>query len=81
MNGAWSPARVVGDRRSERSVLNVPALGMATSGWALEQFRDYATASLKLNGMNPTTARPPRCAACCARQCGQLGDEATFQEI
>ena len=36
----------------KRGVLNVPVIGVAKSGWALEQFRDYATASLKLNGMD-----------------------------
>ena len=38
----------------KRGVLNVPVIGVAKSGWGLEQFRDYATASLKLNGMDPT---------------------------
>ncbi len=33
----------------ERGVLDVPVLGVAKSGWGLEQFRDYAAASLKLN--------------------------------
>ena len=33
----------------KRGVLNVPVIGVAKSGWGLEQFRDYATASLKLN--------------------------------
>jgi glucose-6-phosphate 1-dehydrogenase len=40
-----------------RGVLNVPIIGVADSGWALDQFRDYATASLKLNGIDP--ASPP----------------------
>ena len=37
----------------KRGVLNVPVIGVAKSGWGLEQFRDYAVASLKLNGMYP----------------------------
>ena len=37
----------------ERGVLDVPVVGVAKSGWGLEQFRDYATASLKLNKMDP----------------------------
>src|SRR5436309_15967012 len=36
-----------------RGVLNVPVIGVAKSGWGLAQFRDYATASLKLNNMDP----------------------------
>ena len=37
----------------ERGALDVPVVGVAKSGWGLEQFRDYAVASLKLNGMDP----------------------------
>src|SRR3974390_3378266 len=37
----------------ERGVLDVPVVGGAKSGWGLEQCRDYAVASLKLNGMDP----------------------------
>ena len=45
----------------ERGVLDFPVVGVAKSGWGLEQFRDYATASLRLNKMDPDTAaaRPP----------------------
>ena len=39
----------------ERDVLNVPVIGVSKKGWDLEQFRDYATASLKLNNMDPGT--------------------------
>ena len=31
----------------------MPVIGVAKSGWGLDQFRDYAAASLKLNGMDP----------------------------
>ena len=47
----------------ERGVLDVPVIGVAKSGWGLDQFRDYATASLKLNGMDPASRRPPRCSS------------------
>ena len=40
----------------ERGVLDVPVIGVAKSGWGLEQFRDYAVASLKLNNMDPNNA-------------------------
>ena len=40
----------------QRGVLDVPVIGVAKSGWGLEQFRDYATASLKLNNMDPNSA-------------------------
>jgi glucose-6-phosphate 1-dehydrogenase len=38
----------------ERGVLDVPVIGVAKSGgWGIDQFRDYATASLRLNNMDP----------------------------
>ena len=36
----------------DRGVLDVPVVGVAKSGWGLDQFRDYAAASLRLNGMD-----------------------------
>ena len=42
----------------ERGVLNVPVIGVAKNGWGLDQFRDYAVASLKLNNIDP--GRPGR---------------------
>ncbi len=36
-------------------MLDVPVVGVAKSGWGLDQFRDYAVASLKLNNMDPGT--------------------------
>src|SRR5215468_113761 len=39
----------------ERDVLNVPVIGVSKKGWGLEQFREYAAASLKLNKMDPGT--------------------------
>jgi glucose-6-phosphate 1-dehydrogenase len=38
----------------ERGVLDVPVLGIAKSGWGVEQFRNYAASSLMLNKMDPT---------------------------
>src|ERR1700722_7486077 len=37
----------------ERGVLDVPVLGVAKSGWGVEQFRNYAASSLMLNKMDP----------------------------
>ncbi|HYK66682.1 MAG TPA: hypothetical protein VEV45_01965, partial [Streptosporangiaceae bacterium] len=39
----------------DRGVLDVPVIGVAKSGWGLDQFRKYATDSLKLNKMDPST--------------------------
>ncbi len=37
----------------ERGVLDVPVIGVAKSGWGLDQFRGYATDSLRHNGIDP----------------------------
>ncbi len=39
----------------ERGVLDVPVLGIAKSGWGLDDFRNYATQSLKNNGIDPAS--------------------------
>ena len=38
-----------------RGVLEVPVIGVAKSGWGLDQFRDYAAASLKHNDNDPAS--------------------------
>lgn len=38
----------------ERGMLEVPVIGIGVSGWNLEEFRDYARASLQLAGIDPT---------------------------
>ena len=72
----------------DRGVLAVPVIGVAKSGWNLDQFRAYAAASLKSAGMDPRApAAVRRCSGCCAtstatstttrrtRRChGQMGD-------
>ena len=49
----------------QRGVLNVPVIGVAKSGWGLEQFRHYAADSLKLNSIDPARGRDQDAAACC----------------
>jgi len=39
----------------DRGVLDVPIVGVAKSGWGLDQFRDYAVSSLKLNSIDPVS--------------------------
>ena len=62
----------------ERGVLNVPVIGVAKSGWGVEQFRDYATASLKLNGMDPTTPGATKLLSLLRYVDGDLDDDATY---
>jgi glucose-6-phosphate 1-dehydrogenase len=65
----------------KRGILDVPVIGVAKSGWGLEQFRDYAVASLKLNGMDPTEPAAVRMLALLRYVDGDLGDEATYKAM
>ena len=65
----------------QRGVLNVPVIGVAKSGWGLEQFRDYATASLRLNQMDPDTAAARKMLGLLRYVDGDLDDDATYQAM
>jgi glucose-6-phosphate 1-dehydrogenase len=65
----------------QRGVLDVPVIGVAKSGWGLEQFRDYAAASLKLNNMDPNSAAAQKMLGLLRYVDGDLGDEATYQAM
>jgi len=65
----------------ERGVLDVPVIGVAKSGWGLEQFRDYATASLKLNNMDANSAAAQKMLGLLRYVDGDLGDEATYKAM
>src|SRR5271155_2685535 len=65
----------------QRGVLDVPVIGVAKSGWGLEQFRDYATASLKLNGMDPADPAAVRMLDLLRYVDGDLGDDGTYKAM
>ncbi len=65
----------------ERGVLDVPVIGVAKSGWGLDQFRDYATASLKLNNMDPGSPAAAKMLGLLRYVDGDLGDPATYQAM
>jgi glucose-6-phosphate 1-dehydrogenase len=65
----------------KRGVLDVPVIGVAKSGWGLEQFRDYATASLKLNGMDPAEPAAVKMLNLLRYVDGDLGDDATYKAM
>jgi len=65
----------------KRGVLDVPVVGVAKSGWGLEQFRDYATASLKLNGMDPADPAAVTMLNLLRYVDGDLGDDATYKAM
>jgi glucose-6-phosphate 1-dehydrogenase len=65
----------------ERGVLDVPVVGVAKSGFGLEQFRDYAVASLKLNNMDPGSAAAAKMLGLLRYVDGDLDDPATYQAM
>jgi glucose-6-phosphate 1-dehydrogenase len=62
----------------ERGVLDMPVIGVAKSGWDLGKFRDYAAASLKLNGMDPATPAAKKMLGLLRYVDGDLDDDATY---
>jgi glucose-6-phosphate 1-dehydrogenase len=65
----------------ERGVLDVPVVGVAKSGWGLEQFRDYAAASLKLNNMDPASPAATKMLSLLRYVDGDLDDDKTYQAM
>ncbi|MFF4341298.1 glucose-6-phosphate dehydrogenase [Kitasatospora sp. NPDC001540] len=62
----------------ERGVLDVPVVGVAKSGWGLEQFRAYAAASLTLNRMDPDAPAARKMLGLLRYVDGDLDDDATY---
>ena len=65
----------------KRGVLDVPVIGVAMSGWDLEQFRDYAAASLRLGGMDPADPAAVTMLSLLRYVDGDLGDDHTYQRM
>src|SRR5580658_1521131 len=63
----------------ERGVLDMPVLGVAKSGWRVEQFRDYAASSLMLNKMDPTAPAAVKMLSLLKYVDGDLDDPQTYQ--
>jgi glucose-6-phosphate 1-dehydrogenase len=62
----------------QRGVLDVPIIGVAKSGWKVEQLRDYAEVSLRNNGMDPKTPSATKMVGLLRYVDGDLGDPATY---
>jgi glucose-6-phosphate 1-dehydrogenase len=62
----------------DRGVLDVPVIGVAKSGWGLDQFRDYAVASLRLNKMDPDSPAAVKLLSLLRYVDGDLDDENTY---
>jgi glucose-6-phosphate 1-dehydrogenase len=65
----------------ERGVLNVPVVGVAKSGWGLDQFRDYAIASLKLNNLDPSSPAATRMLSLLRYVDGDLDAPVTYEDM
>jgi len=65
----------------ERGVLDVPVVGVAKSGWGVEQFRGYARDSLKLNKMDPGSPAATKMLSLLRYVDGDLDDPATYQAM
>ncbi|MFG1623222.1 glucose-6-phosphate dehydrogenase (NADP(+)) [Kribbella sp. NPDC049227] len=62
----------------DRGVLDVPIVGVAKSGWGLDQFREYAAASLKANGIDPASPAAAGMLGLLRYVDGDLDDDATY---
>ncbi len=65
----------------QRGVLNVRVVGVAKSGWGLDQFRQYAEDSLRLNQMDPASDAARRMLGLLRYVDGDLDDPATYQAM
>ena len=65
----------------ERGVLDVPVVGVAKSGWGLDQFRDYAATSLRNNGMDPDSPAAATMLGLLRYVDGDLDDDATYSAM
>jgi glucose-6-phosphate 1-dehydrogenase len=66
----------------ERGVLDVPVIGVAKSGgWGVEQFRSYASASLELNKMDPSSSAATRMLELLRYVDGDLTDPVTYHAL
>jgi glucose-6-phosphate 1-dehydrogenase len=65
----------------DRGVLDVPVVGVAKSGWGLDQFRAYAAASLKNNGIDPASPAATTMLGLLRYVDGDLDDDATYKAM
>jgi glucose-6-phosphate 1-dehydrogenase len=65
----------------DRGVLNVPVIGVSKQGWGLEQFRDYAVASLRFNNMDPNAPAAQKMLGLLRYVDGDLDDDGTYKAM
>ncbi|WP_020580229.1 hypothetical protein [Actinopolymorpha alba] len=65
----------------ERGALDVPIIGVGHREWQAEQLREYATASLTRNGIDPRSRPAERMLSLLDYVSGDLNDDSTYQAI
>jgi glucose-6-phosphate 1-dehydrogenase len=66
---------------AERGVLDMPVIGVAKSGWGLDQFRDYATQSLQHNGIDPKSPPAAKMLGLLKYIDGDLDSSQTYEQL
>jgi glucose-6-phosphate 1-dehydrogenase len=66
---------------AERGVLDMPVIGVAKSGWGLDQFRGYATESLRNNGIDPASPAAAKMLGLLAYIDGDLASPQTYSQL
>src|SRR5215510_10698355 len=66
---------------AERGVLDMPVLGIANSGWGIDQFRGYATDSLRHNGIDPASPAAARMLSSLRYIDGDLTASSTYDQM
>jgi len=65
----------------ERGVLDVPVIGVAKSGWGIDEFRGYTTASLKRSGIDPGSPAATKMLGLLQYIDGDLDAGSTYDEM
>src|SRR6204780_971083 len=66
---------------AERGMLDMPVIGVAKSGWGLDQFRDYATQSLQHNGIDPNSPPAAKMLGLLKYIDGDLDSSQTYEQL
>jgi glucose-6-phosphate 1-dehydrogenase len=66
---------------AERGILDMPVIGVAKSGWGLDQFRGYATDSLRRNNIDPASQAAARMLGLLRYIDGDLDSDQTYEQL
>ena len=66
---------------AERGILDMPVIGVAKSGWKLDQFRGYATDSLRHSGIDPASPAASKMLGLLRYIDGDLDSSQTYEQL